>query len=82
MEAEQKTCLLDLMVRPGLNTDDVEGIAWKQGISRRCDKDDDTDEFLMKKKLKDSRKSEKLVRRQRNNTRKDLEVVFGDASNK
>ena len=82
MEAEQRTCLLDQMVRLRLNTKDVEGISWKQGISRRCNKDDDTDEFLMKKKLKDSKKSEKLVRRERNDISTNLEIMLGDASNK
>ena len=82
MEAEQRTSLLDQMVRLGMNTRDVKGISWKQGVTRRCSKEDDTDEFLMKKKLKDSKKEEKLFRRDRNKTRGQLESILGKNSNK
>ena len=48
MEAEQRTYLLDQMVKLGLNTDQVDYICKKQGMSRRCTtKEDDTDEVLM-----------------------------------
>ena len=82
MEAEQRTVLLDQMVRLGMNLGDVQGIFEKQLVTRRCNKGDDTDQVLMEKKLKDSRKEEKLFRRKRNNLRVGLEEVLGKNSNK
>ena len=52
MEAEQRTVLLDQMVRLGLSLKDVKGILEKQVVSRRCSKEDNTDQVLMEKKIK------------------------------
>ena len=82
MEAEQRTVLLDQMVRLGMNLRDVQGILEKQLVTRRCSKGVDTDQVLMEKKLKDSRKEEKLFRRKRNKLRVELEEVLGKKSNK
>ena len=49
MEAEQRTVLLDQMLRLGLSLKDVKGILEKQVVSRRSSKED-TDQVLMEKK--------------------------------
>ena len=51
-------------------------------VTRRCSNGVDTDQVLMEKKLKDSRKEEKLFRRKRNKLRVELEEVLGKSSNK
>ena len=59
MEAEERTALLERMIKHGLSTGDVRKEVRKQQMTRRTNRDDDTGSLLMKNKLKDSRREEK-----------------------
>ena len=80
VEAEERTALLEKMLKHGLSTGDVIKEVKRQRMTRRSNRDDDTGELLMRNKLKDSRKEERTFRKERNQLRKKLEETL--SSNK
>ena len=82
MEAEERTALLDKLVKHGLSTGEVRKVVRKQELSRRSTKHDDTGEVLMKKKLNDSRRDEKILRKEKNKIRKELGEILDEGGNK
>ena len=78
MEAEERTSLLEKMIKHELSTGDVVKEAKKLRRTRRVTKEDDTEIFLMKKKLVDSKKEEQKFRKERNTLRKELETIIGN----
>ena len=78
MEAEERTALLERMVKNGLSTGDVRKEVRKQVMTRRCAKEDNTGELLMRNKLKDSRKEERTFRKEKSKIRRELELTLGN----
>ena len=69
VEAEERTALLEKMLKHGLSTGDVIKEVKRQRMTRRSDRDDDTGVLLMRNKLKDSRREERTFRKEKNQER-------------
>ena len=80
IEAEERTALLEKMVKHGLSTGDVIKEVKRQMMTRRSDRDDDTGAILMRNKLRDSRREERTFRKEKNQLRRKLEETL--SSNK
>ena len=80
VEAEERTALLEKMVKHGLSTGDVIKEVKRQRMTRRSDRDDDTGALLMRNKLRDSRREERTFRKEKNQLRMKLEETL--SSNK
>ena len=80
IEAEERTALLEKMIKHGLSTGDVIKEVKRQMMTRRSDRDDDTGAILMRNKLRDSRREERTFRKEKNQLRRKLEETL--SSNK
>ena len=81
MEAEQRTVMIEKLVRAGVGTNDVEDFEKDQASKRGGDKknvrNEESVKFNMTEKLKNSRTEEISLRKSRGRLRSKLESMVG-----